>query len=501
MQIQFNEDDLCCRGAENNDRVHYMLGMYKSARLIVFAITKNFPESTMLIHRIWVDASAKGRYEILDEGQPLRMIPAEFIRAKYRQVKCYFGIYEGVKNKLYSSKPEVEQQKIPELQSEIDLHLIRLVRSLAYDLGSFEHITETMDIKLSHTIRNAPENNDMFLPGSDLTQNDEWLHLTFSNNNYYFDEKALQQNDNILYHMAIPKTLNHVIFARAASPEFKTTSVHHLYISQDDGLGRYKVQTNEGTISKQLFVPVSYVMDGCDRSRGFMDDFKKVQDKSNDIYARQTIWCKLQDDAIHIINYIIRELESDLKQEIDKSLYHHVTSLASSIRNPKSFDDFYNKVVEREKRIRLQPSERTYPNNLVIFNRLHRTTFVIHVDNLENDIFSVAEKIKIFVSKYDPDYYVMVGETWTPKNHEIQQRVSANYRHGSIVNLPNHEKTEILTFIAKTKNSTNQRPDKFELYEIIREKQNDEISKILELRKFGNGRLEVGYQDLISTGA
>jgi hypothetical protein len=70
----------------------------------------------------------------------------------------------------------------------------------------------------------------------------------------------------------------------------------------------------------------------------------------------------------------------------------------------------------------------------------------------------------------------------------------------NIIKLPSHKKIEILTFVAKTKNSTNQRPDKFESYEIIREKQNDENSKILELRKFGNGRVEVGYQDLIDVG-
>ena len=48
--------------------------------------------------------------------------------------------------------------------------------------------------------------------------------------------------------MAIHKTLKHVIFMRATGPEFKfkTAPVHHLYISEDDGLGRYKVQTNEG---------------------------------------------------------------------------------------------------------------------------------------------------------------------------------------------------------------------------------------------------------------
>ena len=44
-----------------------------------------------------------------------------------------------------------------------------------------------------------------------------------------------------------------------------------------------------------------------------------------------------------------------------------------------------------------------------------------------------------------------------------------NYRHGNIIKLPSHEKIEILTFIAKTKNSINRGPDKSEVYEIIRE--------------------------------
>jgi hypothetical protein len=151
-------------------------------------------------------------------------------------------------------------------------------------------------------------------------------------------------------------------------------------------------------------------MDRYDRFREFMDDFKKVQDKSDDIYARQTIWCKLQDDAIHIINYIISELERNLKQKIDKSLEQYVTSLASSIQNPKNFHDFCNKVVEREKRIRLQNRENTYSNRLIIFNRRHRTTFLIPTNKFENDVFQMDEKIRILVLKYDPDYYVMVSE-------------------------------------------------------------------------------------------
>jgi hypothetical protein len=183
------------------------------------------------------------------------------------------------------------------------------------------------------------------------------------------------------------------------------------------------------------------------------------------------------------------ELEGDLKKDIDKSLEHHVMSLASTIRNPNSFDQFYNKVVEIEKRIRLQNREKTYPNSLIIFNRRNRTAIIIHINNFENDIFYLDEKIRILVLKYDPDYYVMVGEAWMPKNNEIQQRIS-NYRHGDIIKLPNYEKIETLTFIGKTKNSINRGPDKSELYEIIREKRNDENSRIIELRKFGEGRLD-----------
>ena len=80
------------------------------------------------------------------------------------------------------------------------------------------------------------------------------------------------------------------------------------------------------------------------------------------------------------------------------------------------------------------------------------------------------------------------------KDLEIQQRISANYRHGRIVNLPNHEKTEIITFFAKTKKSINPGPDKFELHEIIREKQNDDNSRIMDLRKVNNGGLDFGME-------
>jgi hypothetical protein len=123
---------------------------------------------------------------------------------------------------------------------------------------------------------------------------------------------------------------------------------------------------------------------------------------------------------------------------------------SSIIRNSKNFDEFYNRVVEVEKRIRLERKGTTYPINLVIFNRR-------------------------------------------------QQRVSACYRHGDFNRLPNHEKTEILTFIAKAKNSITRDPDKSEVFEIIREKQNNESSIILEVRKISNGGLDftMEYHDWV----
>jgi hypothetical protein len=63
----------------------------------------------------------------------------------------------------------------------------------------------------------------------------------------------------------------------------------------------------------------------------------------------------------------------------------------------------------------------------------------------------------------------MVSEGWIPKNYEIQQHISSNYRHGDITRLPSHEKTEVLTLFGKIKNSINCGPDKSDVYEIIRD--------------------------------
>ena len=54
---------------------------------------------------------------------------------------------KSLKNKLDASKPVADEQKLDELVSEIDLHLIRLVKLLIHDLENIEHITEITDNK------------------------------------------------------------------------------------------------------------------------------------------------------------------------------------------------------------------------------------------------------------------------------------------------------------------------------------------------------------------
>jgi hypothetical protein len=479
IQLQFKPDDFYNYVAAGNDDFQYILAMHKSARLLIFAkVAENIPESQMRRHCIWVDANSNGRYlnSDQDEAAEPKLIPTEFVREKYRQVMYYSRLLEDINNnELSATKPgSAEEQKLQDLKSVMDLHLIRLVKLLIHDLANIEHIPEITDNKLNHAICNIVDNNNdnnKFIPDLMKDEN-QWLRLKLDSNSYYLDETdGLQEDNNAVYYIICHKTHKHIIFMKAPYQEFKSKAIamNHLYISDDDGLGRYKVQIKAGDILKQFFIPAHYVMDCYNKFIGLFNDFKKLQDTSDVVYTRQTRWCKLQDDAIYLINHILGELDGNLKQEIDTSLNHHVMSLASPIGNPNSFDDFYNKVVEREKMIRLQNRENIHSSSLIIHNRRNRTTFIIHISNFASDIFYVDEKMRIYISKYDPDYYVMVSEAWIPKNHETQQHMSSNYHYGDVIKLPNHEKAEVLTFIGKTKNSGNRRPDKSEMFEIIKD--------------------------------
>jgi hypothetical protein len=212
------------------------------------------------------------RYQFLDQDHKaeLKLVPVEFVREKYDQVMYYFSACE-----LHADKLGTE-----DLESEIDMHLIRLVKLLFHDMENIDHIDRAIDSDLSLTIRNIADNSDKFIPDL-MNTDDEWLYLKFNSNSYFLDESnGLQDNDTVLYCMTFHKTRKHVIFIRAAAQEleFKTTAMHHLYISEDDGLGRYKVQTKDGKILKQYFVLGGYV-EGCyGRFIELSNDLKRLQD-------------------------------------------------------------------------------------------------------------------------------------------------------------------------------------------------------------------------------
>jgi hypothetical protein len=232
-----------------------------------------------------------------------------------------------------------------------------------------------------------------------------------------------------------------------------------------------------------------------------MNNFKEIQNDSptSDVYYKQALWNELQDDVIHTINNTISYIEKNLKQRIEESLFCHVFSTHKSDVN--NFDDFFNVVVNEEKKLRLQSGEHALPHKLYVFNKQNKTIYEIVVQKLENDVFSMREKIKILLSKYDADYYVTVAEAWRSKNDQIEERISKNYRRGDIIKLPSDEKVEALIFYGKTKNTTNRvTADKSEIYEMIRERPDDVRSRIVELRKDNHNHpldMEMQHPELI----
>jgi hypothetical protein len=176
-------------------------------------------------------------------------IPVKFVLTKYLLAERFFNQAKPLQEKLNSGSLIIED---PELASELAMWAMRIVDELLEDLVDDQAIAWTVDTRLTPAIHNAI---DYSLLG-DITRrqlnlqkndndNDEWLALNFNSSSYYLNHKTINNND-IQYNLAVSKTSKYLIFAKCTKSEFKTTT-HHLYISQDDGLGRYKFQTNDGT--------------------------------------------------------------------------------------------------------------------------------------------------------------------------------------------------------------------------------------------------------------
>jgi hypothetical protein len=82
LQLQFKDNDIYRYGARTNG-VHYTLAAHKTIRFLLFGeATENATESKIRGHCLWVDASAMGKYQQLYERRGVKLVPAEFVRAK-----------------------------------------------------------------------------------------------------------------------------------------------------------------------------------------------------------------------------------------------------------------------------------------------------------------------------------------------------------------------------------------------------------------------------------
>jgi hypothetical protein len=143
---------------------------------------QSITESQSRGHWIWVDANSQGRYQILDQDHKAekKIVPTEFVHEKYDQAMYYFSGFEYLKGELDEDKLGTE-----DLESEIDMHLIRLVKLLIHDMENIDHIDRAIDNELSLTIHNIGDNNDNLIPNLMNIDGGEWLYLKFNSYCYY----------------------------------------------------------------------------------------------------------------------------------------------------------------------------------------------------------------------------------------------------------------------------------------------------------------------------
>jgi hypothetical protein len=433
------EDKIICYNIVNKNGYDYYLAMAPTLCHVRFGKERTESKTTRL-HSI-SDIIIGGKYLCMYDGKigKKTSIPVEFVHAKYYQTKNFFDGIKAVQEKLCAGKLAAEDQ---ELAYQIDFHAIRIINGLLDDLVDDQHIAKEMDNKLNLSLRNVSD-NEPFIRATNGRQfethidheDDDWISLKFNGGSYYYLSPKALQDDDIVYYLAVNKNRNHMVFTKSIATESNNTTFE-LYISQDDGLG--------------------------------------------------------QDNVINFIERTLNYLEIDLKQKIDESLHHK--ALLVPMPDVNNFDDFYNKVACAEKEMRLYEDIPICPIKLYIFNQRSKTSSIIFIKHLENDVFSMGEKFGVLVSMYDTDYYLAVGEAWVPKNDKIDEKISKNIRRGDIARLPSNEREEVLTFYAKTKNTTTRAPEISEMYKIIRERPNDETSRILELRKASDDPIQMEVQ-------
>ena len=254
------EDNMVHYNIVNKNGYDYYLAIEPTLWHVRFGKERTETKTTRL-HSI---SEIGGNYLLTHDGKIEKKvhIPVEFVHAKYHQTKNFFEGIKPVQDKLCEGRLDAED---PELASQIDLHAIRIVNGLLDDLANDQNIAEEIDNKLNLGIRNVSDNGSVGENGWPLDlikshinlKDDDWMIFKFAGYSYYHLEPTALQDNDTLYYLAVSKNYNHMVFAKGQLAESKNI-IYELYISQDDGLGRYKVQAGDNVIT-QFFVPTEFI--------------------------------------------------------------------------------------------------------------------------------------------------------------------------------------------------------------------------------------------------
>lgn len=152
---------------------------------------------------------------------------------------------------------------------------------------------------------------------------------------------------------------------------------------------------------------------------------------------------------------------------------------------PLDFDTFFDMVEDKSKRLLLEAGVLPPNGALILYHKENQTmSHIMPMVETKQDHKNVIPAMGGVIWDAKPDYYAVAAECWMADNNNatLEKKVAetnGQYQHGTIASLPSEDKTEGFIIVSRTMDNKEHR---VKMYEIVRERRNDESSKILELK-------------------
>ena len=142
-----------------------------------------------------------------------------------------------------------------------------------------------------------------------------------------------------------------------------------------------------------------------------------------------------------------------------------------------------------------------HSRKVLTFNGIASVIDVINSPS-DKDALVIRRHTEMLVERLLPDYYIKISEAWIPnfRDSTLEKQLNDKFgphgekqKFGDIGKLPSSDRIEVLSFIARTLDNSSPKIGK--MYEIIRERRNDESSKVLELKELDH--MELGAKSMV----